>query len=82
MAAAIVASASVLHEQHTERKVVEVRRKFINECRPMLYCGSWSVEKWLAKGWTIEREIKPDPDTSFLVFARKKTPRPRPTGGV
>ena len=42
------------------------------------------LAKMLAKGWTIEREIKPAADVSYLVLART-APRPRPgppAGGV
>ena len=42
------------------------------------------LAKMLAEGWTIEREIKPAADVSYLVLART-APRPRPgppAGGV
>ena len=42
------------------------------------------LAKMLAEGWTVEREIKPTADVSYLVLART-APRPRPgppAGGV
>ena len=42
------------------------------------------LAKMLAEGWTIEREIKPAANVSYLVLART-APRPRPgppAGGV
>ena len=125
LAASIVAAASTLHEQHTERKTVRVVEGFnrrINqwvegavkhvwpkfEDVPRELWLVWHEEKefeWirhgdppsspliekrvplakmLAEGWTIEREIKPAADVSYLVLART-APRPRPgppTGGV
>ena len=42
------------------------------------------LAKMLAEGWTVEREIKPAADVSYLVLARQ-APRPRPgppAGGV
>ena len=93
LAAAIVASASVLHEQHTERKVVELKVKrsrkelctVVNNTpcysteygKKKLYCEDKPLQWWLANGWTIEIELHPDPDTSFLVLARKRK-TPRP----
>jgi|TARA_B100001109_G_C18739571_1_gene415961 hypothetical protein len=126
LAASIVAAASTLHEQHTERKIVRVvegihRRvegftvkgfqengwaKFEDIPRELWLV--WHEEKefeWVrrpdppsspliekrvplaqmfAEGWTVEREIKPAADVSYLVLARQ-APRPRPgpaAGGV
>ena len=146
LAASIVAAASTLHEQHTERKILRViedvslvisgtfkqRASTLNAAETWRErCQSpttnyphelWLVwheknEQWppppppefewgqcpdddansgpfkevrvplakmLAEGWTIEREIKPAADVSYLVLART-APRPRPgppTGGV
>ena len=125
LAASIVAAASTLHEQHTERKIVRVVEGFnrrINqwveeavkhvwpkfEDVPRELWLVWHEEKefeWirhgdppsspliekrvplakmLAEGWTIERDIKPAADVSYLVLART-APRPRPgppAGGV
>ena len=125
LAASIVAAASTLHEQHTERKIVRVvegihRRinqwveeavkhvwpKFEDVPRELWLVwheekefewARWGdppsspliekrvpLEKMLAAGWTIEREIKPAADVSYLVLART-APRPRPgppAGGV
>ena len=131
LAASIVAAASTLHEQHTERKIVRVvegihRRvegftvkgfqengwaKFEDIPRELWLV--WHEEKeieWVrrddppaesqrfsplkevrvplakmvAEGWTVEREIKPAADVSYLVLART-APRPRPgppAGGI
>ena len=146
LAASIVAAASTLHEQHTERKIVRViedvsllhllstfgqavdKSKDIprelwlvwheKESRPDSESWTWPVgpslgprfhdgpfwsrsasdppsrplqemrvplAEMLAKTrWTIEREIKPAADVSYLVLARQ-APRPRPgppAGGV
>ena len=144
LAASIVAAASTLHEQHTERKIVRVieddsllhllstfgravdKSKDIprelwlvwheKESRPDSESWTWPVRavprfhdgpfwsrsasdppsrplqemrvplaEMLAKTrWTIEREIKPAADVSYLVLARQ-APRPRPgppAGGV
>ena len=41
------------------------------------------LAKMLAEGWTIEREIKPAADVSYLVLARTAPrPRPGPPAGV
>ena len=148
-AASIVAAASTLHEQHTERKIVRVieddsllhllstfgqdvperlleskdipRELWLvwheKESRPDSESWTWPVRpslgtfhdgpfwsrsasdppsrplqemrvplaKMLAETrWTIEREIKPAADVSYLVLART-APRPRPgppAGGV
>ena len=114
LAASIVAAASTLHEQHTERKIVRVREGFVRggeaqrpkfEDIPRELKAIWHEQKefefggetfergetvqvplakMLAEGWTIEREIKPAADVSYLVLART-APRPRPgppAGGV
>jgi len=122
LAASIVAAASTLHEQHTERKIVRVVEGFnrrINqwveeavkhvwpkfEDVPRELWLVWHEEKefewarWgdppsspliekrvplakmLAEGWTIEREIKPAADVSYLVLARTARPRPGPPAG-
>ena len=131
LAASIVAAASTLHEQHTERKIVRVFEGFNRQINqwveedvknvwpkfedvPRELWLVWHEEKeieWirrtddpppesqrfspfkevrvplakmLAEGWTIEREIKPAADVSYLVLARQ-APRPRPgppAGGV
>ena len=125
LAASIVAAASTLHEQHTERKIVRVVEGFNREINqwveqavknvwpkfediPRELWLVWHEEKefeWirhgdppsspliekrvplakmLAEGWTVEREIKPAADVSYLVLARQ-APRPRPgppAGGV
>ena len=144
LAASIVAAASTLHEQHTERKILRV----IEGISPVIFLGgtfkqrasmlsaaetwrgrcqspttNYPHELWLvwhevnglhsqfpnhscseqtchicrpftevkvplaqmfAEGWTVEREIKPTADVSYLVLART-APRPRPgppAGGV
>ena len=148
LAASIVAAASTLHEQHTERKILRV----IEGISPVIFLGgtfkqrasmlsaaetwrgrcqspttNYPHELWLvwhevnergnelrsrfpnhtcnaqtcdicspftevkvplaqmfAEGWTVEREIKPAADVSYLVLARQ-APRPRPgppAGGV
>ena len=148
LAASIVAAASTLHEQHTERKIVRVieddsllhllstfgqdvkerlleskdipRELFLvwheKESRPDSESWTWPVRAvprfrdgpfWSRSAsdppsrplqemrvplaellaetrWTIEREIKPAADVSYLVLARQ-TQRPRPgppAGGV
>ena len=118
LAASIVAAASTLHEQHTERKIVRVREGFVrggeaqrngmpkfediprelkaiwHEQKDIFEFGGETFErgetvqvplaKMLAEGWTVEREIKPTADVSYLVLART-APRPRPgppAGGV
>ena len=137
LAASIVAAASTLHEQHTERKIVRVIEddsllhllSTFGQDVPERFLESkdiprelWLVwheknEQWppppptefewgqcpdddansgpfkevrvplakmLAEGWTVEREIKPAADVSYLVLARQ-APRPRPgppAGGV
>ena len=152
LAASIVAAASTLHEQHTERKILRViedpspefewlkfevlHEQFFQGNNPSVTSRKikalgrsehqpralWLVwheknEQWppppppefewgqcpdddansgpfkevrvplakmLAEGWTIEREIKPAADVSYLVLART-APRPRPgppAGGV
>ena len=142
LAASIVAAASTLHEQHTERKILRViehvslvisgtfkqRASTLNaaetwreRCRspttnyphelwlvwhevnglhsqfPNHSCSEQTchicrpftevkvpLAQMFAEGWTIEREIKPAADVSYLVLART-APRPRPgphTGGV
>ena len=145
LAASIVAAASTLHEQHTERKIVRViedisllhllstfgqavdKSKDIprelwlvwheKESRPDSESWTWPVRpsleeprfhdgpfwsrsasdppsrplqemrvplaEMLAKTrWTIEREIKPAADVSYLVLARQAPhPRPRPPAG-
>ena len=131
LAASIVAAASTLHEQHTERKIVRVVEGFHHQNHAMAHTIGiriqegkngwdklediprelwlvWHEEKefeWvrrpdppsspliekrvpltemLAEGWTVEREIKPAADVSYLVLART-APRPRPgppAGGV
>ena len=147
LAASIVAAASTLHEQHTERKIVRVieddsllhllstfgqdvkerlleskdipRELFLvwheKESRPDSESWTWPVRavprfrdgpfwsrsasdppsrplqemrvplaEMLAKTrWTIEREIKPAADVSYLVLARQAPrPRPGPPAGV
>ena len=138
LAASIVAAASTLHEQHTERKIVRVTEDFLiqafgqavdegshipprelwlvwheKESRPDSESWTWPVRavprvhgpvpsglfsitsasdppsrplqemrvplaELLAETlWTIEREIKPAADVSYLVLART-APRPRP----
>ena len=142
LAASIVAAASTLHEQHTERKIVRVieddsllhllstfgqdvkerlleskdipRELFLvwheKESRPDSESWTWPVprvhgpppsglfnirsasdppsrplqemrvplaELLAETRWTIEREIKPAADVSYLVLART-APRPRP----
>ena len=141
LAASIVAAASTLHEQHTERKIVRVieddsllhllstfgqdvkerlleskdipRELFLvwheKESRPDSESWTWPVRAvprfhdgpfWSRSAsdppsrplqemrvplaellaetrWTIEREIKPAADVSYLVLARQ-APRPRP----
>ena len=142
LAASIVAAASTLHEQHTERKILRViehvslvisgtfkqRASTLNaaetwreRCRspttnyphelwlvwhevnglhsqfPNHSCSEQTchicrpftevkvpLAQMLAEGWTVEREIKPAADVSYLVLART-APRPRPgppAGGV
>ena len=147
LAASIVAAASTLHEQHTERKIVRViedvsllhllstfgqavdegfrkskdwRELWLvwheKESRPDSESWTWPVRAvprfhdgpfWSRSAsdppsrplqemrvplaellaetrWTIEREIKPAADVSYLVLARQ-APRPRPgppAGGV
>ena len=144
LAASIVAAASTLHEQHTERKIVRVieddsllhllstfgravdKSKDIprelwlvwheKESRPDSESWTWPVRAvprfhdgpfWSRSAsdppsrplqemrvplaellaetrWTIEREIKPAADVSYLVLARQ-TQRPRPgppAGGI
>ena len=149
LAASIVAAASTLHEQHTERKIVrviedvsllhllstfgqDVPERFLEskdiprelwlvwhekESRPDSESWTWPVprvhgpppsglfnirsasdppsrplqemrvplaELLAETRWTIEREIKPAADVSYLVLART-APRPRPgppAGGV
>ena len=148
LAASIVAAASTLHEQHTERKIVrviedvsllhllstfgqDVPERFLEskdiprelwlvwhekESRPDSESWTWPVRAvpqfhdgpgpWRSASdppsrplqemrvplaellaetrWTIEREIKPAADVSYLVLART-APRPRPgppAGGV
>ena len=149
LAASIVAAASTLHEQHTERKIVRVieddsllhllstfgqdvkerlleskdipRELFLvwheKESRPDSESWTWPVprvhgpppsglfnirsasdppsrplqemrvplaELLAETRWTIEREIKPAADVSYLVLARQ-TQRPRPgppAGGI
>ena len=126
LAASIVAAASTLHEQHTERKILRVIEDFSIQAfgqavdegsripprelwlvwhekesrdsdwtwefrsasdppsRPKLKEVRVPLEKMLAEGWTVEREIKPAADVSYLVLART-APRPSPgppTGGV
>ena len=130
LAASIVAAASTLHEQHTERKIVRVVEGFNRQINqwveqdvknvwpkfediPRELWLVWHEEKeleWvrrddppaesqrfsplkevrvplakmLAEGWTVEREIKPAADVSYLVLART-APRPRPgppAGGI
>ena len=145
LAASIVAAASTLHEQHTERKIVRVieddsllhllstfgravdKSKDIprelwlvwheKESRPDSESWTWPVRASLGTfhdgpfwsrsasdppsrplqemrvplaellaetRWTVEREIKPAADVSYLVLARQ-APRPRPgppAGGV
>ena len=152
LAASIVAAASTLHEQHTERKIVrvieddsllhllstfgqDVPERFLEskdiprelwlvwhekESRPDSESWTWPVravprvhgpvpsglfsitsasdppsrplqemrvplaELLAETRWTIEREIKPAADVSYLVLARQ-APRPRPgppAGGV
>ena len=142
LAASIVAAASTLHEQHTERKILRViehvslvisgtfkqRASTLNaaetwreRCRspttnyphelwlvwhevnglhsqfPNHSCSEQTchicrpftevkvpLAQMLAEGWTVEREIKPTADVSYLVLART-APRPRPgppAGGV
>ena len=149
LAASIVAAASTLHEQHTERKIVrvieddsllhllstfgqDVPERFLEskdiprelwlvwhekESRPDSESWTWPVprvhgpppsglfnirsasdppsrplqemrvplaELLAETRWTIEREIKPAADVSYLVLARQ-TQRPRPgppAGGI
>ena len=142
LAASIVAAASTLHEQHTERKILRVIEgispvisgTFKHRASTLSAAETWRErcqspttnyphELWLvwhevnglhsqfpnhscseqtchicrpftevkvplaqmfAEGWTIEREIKPAADVSYLVLARQ-LPRPRPgppAGGV
>ena len=136
LAASIVAAASTLHEQHTERKIVRVVEGFHHQNHAMAHTigiriqegkNGWDklediprelwlvwhepkefewaqrdgpniptgvnlgfiekrvpLAKMLAEGWTIEREIKPAADVSYLVLART-APRPRPgppAGGI
>ena len=144
LAASIVAAASTLHEQHTERKILRVIEDvspvisgtFKQRASTLSAAETWRErrrspttnyphELWLvwhevnelhshfpnhtctvtaqtcricspftevkvplaqmfAEGWTVEREIKPTADVSYLVLART-APRPRPgppTGGV
>jgi len=142
LAASIVAAASTLHEQHTERKIVRVIEgispvisgTFKHRASTLSAAETWRErchsptndyphELWLvwhemntsrsrfpnhtctahtcsiccpfievkvplapmfAEGWTVEREIKPAADVSYLVLARQ-APRPRPgppAGGV
>ena len=151
LAASIVAAASTLHEQHTERKIVrvieddsllhllstfgqDVKERLLEskdiprelwlvwhekESRPDSESWTWPVRPSLEEPrfhdgpfwsrsasdppsrplqemrvplaellaetrWTIEREIKPAADVSYLVLART-APRPRPgppAGGV
>ena len=148
LAASIVAAASTLHEQHTERKIVrvieddsllhllstfgqDVKERLLEskdiprelwlvwhekESRPDSESWTWPVPRvhgpppsglfnirsasdppsrplqemrvplaeLLAEGWTVEREIKPAADVSYLVLARQ-TQRPRPgppAGGI
>ena len=126
LAASIVAAASTLHEQHTERKILRViedssylhflstvgqeggtlreskdmrelwlvwHEKESLDSRPDSH-WTWPVprvyspapsgfdkmrvplEKMLAAGWTIEREIKPAADVSYLVLARTAPRQP------
>ena len=124
LAASIVAAASTLHEQHTERKIVRVVEGFNRRIKqwveeavkhvwpnfediPRELWLVWHEEKeveWirrgdppsspliekrvplakmLAEGWTIERDIKPAADVSYLVLARTAPrPRPGPPAGV
>ena len=133
LAASIVAAASTLHEQHTERKIVRVIEDWIPDFsyfvieeemwreiyKELVLVWYEKNEQWqpdpvplsglrprpataedassgpykkvrvplakmLAEGWTVEREIKPAADVSYLVLARQ-APRPRPgppAGGV
>ena len=136
LAASIVAAASTLHEQHTERKIVRVVEGFHHQNHAMAHTigiriqegkNGWDklediprelwlvwheekeiewvrrddppaesqrfsplkevrvpLAKMLAEGWTVEREIKPAADVSYLVLARQ-APRPRPgppAGGI
>ena len=146
LAASIVAAASTLHEQHTERKILrviehvslvisgtfkqraltlnaaetwrercrspttnyphelwlvwhevnergkELRSRFPNHTCNAQTCDICSpftevkvpLAQMFAEGWTVEREIKPAADVSYLVLART-APRPRPgppAGGV
>ena len=149
LAASIVAAASTLHEQHTERKIVrvieddsllhllstfgqDVKERLLEskdiprelwlvwhekESRPDSESWTWPVprvhgpppsglfnirsasdppsrplqemrvplaELLAETRWTIEREIKPAADVSYLVLARQ-TQRPRPgppAGGI
>ena len=142
LAASIVAAASTLHEQHTERKILRViedvspvisgtfkhrastlsaaetwrercrspttnyphelwlvwhemnglRSQFPNHTCTAQTCHICSpftevkvpLAQMFAEGWTVEREIKPAADVSYLVLART-APRPRPgppSGGV
>ena len=136
LAASIVAAASTLHEQHTERKIVRVVEGFHHQNHAMAHTigiriqegkNGWDklediprelwlvwheekeiewvrrddppaesqrfsplkevrvpLAKMLAEGWTVEREIKPAADVSYLVLART-APRPRPgppAGGI
>ena len=152
LAASIVAAASTLHEQHTERKILrviedpspefewlkfevlheqffqgnnpsvtsrkikalgrsehqpralwlvwhevnergnELRSRFPNHTCNAQTCDICSpftevkvpLAQMFAEGWTVEREIKPTADVSYLVLART-APRPRPgppAGGV
>ena len=142
LAASIVAAASTLHEQHTERKILRVIEDvslvisgtFKQRASTLSAAETWRErcrspttnyphELWLvwhevnglhsqfpnhtctaqtcpicspftevkvplaqmfAEGWTVEREIKPAADVSYLVLARQ-APRPRPgppAGGV
>ena len=146
LAASIVAAASTLHEQHTERKILrviedvslvisgtfkqrastlnaaetwrercqspttnyphelwlvwhevnargnELRSRFPNHTCNAQTCDICSpftevkvpLAQMFAEGWTVEHEIKPTADVSYLVLART-APRPRPgppAGGV
>ena len=67
------------HEENQSRRVVgnQPPRRDWKEVRVLL-------AQMFAEGWTIEREIKPAADVSYLVLARM-APRPRPgppAGGV
>ena len=125
LAASIVAAASTLHEQHTERKIVRVIEddsllhllSTFGQDVPERFLESKDIprELWLvwhevnglhshfpnhtctaqtchicspftevkvplaqmfAEGWTIEREIKPAADVSYLVLARTAPRQP------